>query len=483
MGNVSAFTWAIEGDIKGCFDNIPHSMIIKGINRKIDCPATTSLVKKLLSAGYVLDKNKKKVLKKKQIVIKSSIGTPQGLVLSPLFSNIVLHELDKFIMEVLSPEFVSGKRRKVNPECSKRSKIIKKTKEPKLKRKRVNTQLKTPPVDPTDSDFKRLHYVRYADDWVLLVCGSLNDAISIRNSVSDKLKSLGLTLNFDKSVITNLRKKKHGKFLGFEFFIRKTTNDHNKPVRVVKQVGTSIRRIFPPRLILHAPIFDLLMKLKNLGFIGRNHLGEFQYKGKPSCVPLTHPQTLKFYNSKVRSILNYYSCAHNRINLWSIVRFMRFSCALSLARKFKLKSMARVFKKFGPSLKIITEKGKKFEFFIPNNLRMLPMNERFNSKLVRNNVDSILRSTWSNSMTNPQFDEACALCGTTKNIEMHHERSVKSVRVKTRTYSQWKGAFLRRSIPLCSNHRRAYHNGNLTKNEVNILVKYRGKWFIQIHNY
>ena len=63
VGNVSAFDWVIEGDIKSCFDNIPHNIIIKGINRKIDCPATTNLVKKLLSAGYVLDNGKKKVSK------------------------------------------------------------------------------------------------------------------------------------------------------------------------------------------------------------------------------------------------------------------------------------------------------------------------------------------------------------------------------------------------------------------------------------
>jgi group II intron reverse transcriptase/maturase len=472
-GNVSTFSWVIEGDIKGCFDNIPHSQIIKGINRRIDCPATTNLVKTLLSAGYVVD-HKTKTPKKKLPVVKSVVGTPQGTVLSPLFCNIVLHELDYFIMNILSSDFEMGKRRRTNPAYSKVSNAIKNAKTPKQKRKLANIRLRTPSIDPMDKNFKRIHYVRYADDWVIFVCGSYNDANLIKNSVSKKLKNLGLALNLDKSVITHLRKQR-GKFLGFEFFIRKTSKDLIKPVKAIKYGNTSIRKRFSPRLILHAPIKDLLIKLVKLGFAKRNHLGQFHYKGKASTVPLTHPQILQFYNSKVRNLLNYYSCAHNRMCLWSLVRFMKFSCALSLARKFKLKSMAKTFKKFGSSLKYVSDKGKEHHFFIPKNLRILPMKERFNSKISFHSVDSLLKSTWYKSMTNSQLDEACVICGTTDNIEIHHLRSVKNVRIRTNTFAQWKGGFLRKSIPLCSAHHLAYHNGQLTKDEISIIAKYRGK--------
>lgn len=163
------------------------------------------------------------------------------------------------------------------------------------------------------------------------------------------------------------------------------------------------------------------------------------------------------------------------MRLWSIIRFMKFSCALSLARKFKLKSMAKVFRKFGPSLKYVSDKGKEHHFFIPKNLRILLIKERFNSKLSFHSVDSLLRSTWYKSMTNSQLDEACVICGTTDNIEMHHLRSVKNVRIRTNTFAQWRGAFLRKSIPLCSAHHLAYHNGRLTKDEISIIAKYRGK--------
>jgi hypothetical protein len=86
------------------------------------------------------------------------------------------------------------------------------------------------------------------------------------------------------------------------------------------------------------------------------------------------------------------------------------------------------------------------------------MDERFNAN-TELHTDTLLRKSWTNSLTQTQFDEPCAICGTTENIEIHHIRSVKNVRV----------------IPLCSGHHAALHNGKLLRNEVMILSKYRGK--------
>ena len=161
------------------------------------------------------------------------------------------------------------------------------------------------------------------------------------------------------------------------------------------------------------------------------------------------------------------------MRLWSIVKFLRYSCALSLAKKFKLKSLAKTFRKFGPDLAFKNEKGKVYKIYRSDNLRILHIDERF-----KTNVESDLyklRMSWSNSLTKSQFDEACVICGTTDNIEIHHIRSVKNVRVKTRTFSQWVGGFLRKSIPLCSGHHVALHSGKLFPSEMNLLSKYRGK--------
>lgn len=386
IGHASNYSWVIEGDIKGCFDNIPQNMIIKEIRRRVDCPATLNLIKKILNAGYVSDSELKN-RKSKAKVFRSDVDASQGIVLSPLFSNIVLHELDLFVEEDLRSKYSIGKQRKANLEYRKLRYRIKHETDQKKKKKLINKCLKVSSKDFYDANFKRLYYIRYAGDWIILLAGSYKDAVTIRNKVSEKLQRLGLTLNFDKTQITSLRNGRC-RLLDVDFFIQKNTNNHFKPTRLVKK-NTTIQQRFAPRIILHAPILELLIKLKNQGFVKRSRKGEFFPIGKSNCILLTHPQILNYYNSKIRRILNYYSCVHNRNELWSIVRFLHYSCALTLARKFKLKSLKKAFSKFGRDLKFVNEKGKKYSIFQPDNLRMLPINKRFNTKM-NENIDELL---------------------------------------------------------------------------------------------
>lgn len=388
IGNASTYSWVIEGDIKGCFDNIPHYMILKGLRQKVDCPATIDLIKRILGAGYILNEDLKKFGRKRAQVYKFNVGTPQGIVLSPLFSNIVLHELDVFLEDELKRKFTKGIQRKPNLVYSRFDYWVKREKDRKKKRKLVNQCLKVHPQDMYDSNFLRLYYVRYVDDWIILVAGSFKEAKVIRDQVSNKLKSLGLSLNLEKPYITSSRDGKC-RFLGVDFFIRKNNDKHQKSITLVKKNNTTIRQRFAPRIILYAPILELIGKLKDKGFVKRSRLGEFFPIGKSNCISLTHPQILNYFNSRIRGILNYYSCVHNRNELWSIVRFLNYSCALTLARKYKLKSLAKTFKKFGRDLTFVNEKGKKYKIFRPDNLRMLPENKRFRVN-ENTNMDQLL---------------------------------------------------------------------------------------------
>jgi retron-type reverse transcriptase len=375
VGNVSTFSWVIEGGIKSCFLSIKHTEIIKALRRRIDCPYTINFVKKLLSAGYVVDKKDKKY---KQTVIKSDVGIPQGVVVSPLFNNMVLHELDKFVMGYLTSKYTMGKHRKRN-NTYRRIQYALKTK-PDERKKLLKFRRQTPSKDLMDPNFKRIFYVRYVDNWVILVCGPYKDAVEIRKAISEKLNTLGLTLSMKGNRIAHLRKGKC-KFLGVEFFVRPTTDKYIKLTKTIKKGETFIKQRFTPRLIYHAPIKEILVKLKDFGFARRNRLGEFIPTSKSNCVPMTHAQILNYYNSKIRGVLNYYNCCHNRMCLWSIIRFFRYSCALSLAKKFKLKTLAKTFKKFGPNLAFKNDKGKVYKIFRPKNLKILSLNERFNTNL------------------------------------------------------------------------------------------------------
>jgi RNA-directed DNA polymerase len=370
IGNSSNYSWVVKGGTKKCFNNIPHKMILKVFKRKVDCPTTINLIKRILNAGYVLNNDLKKVGPKNAKVYKSSRGIPHNIVLRPLFINIVLHELDEFIINELKSECNKDKKQKANLWYP-----IKRDYDLKKRRILINNCLKISSKGINYLGFDKLFYVRYADDWVVLVAGSMENSKVILNKISDKLQSLGLNLNIEKTPITSLRKSKC-RFLGIDFFIRNNTKEHHKPKRLLKNKPT-IRQIFAPRIILHAPIIELLVQLKNNGFVTRNSKGEFFPIGKSNCISLTHPQILNYFNSKIRGILNYYSCVHNINELSSIVRFLNYSCALTLARKFKLKSLHKTFKKFGRDLVFENKNGKKYKIFQPNNLRMLLMNERF----------------------------------------------------------------------------------------------------------
>ena len=105
-GTWSGTKWFIEGDIKGCFDNIDHQVLLSILREKIHDNRFLTLIACLLKAGYLERWDHRPTLS----------GTPQGGILSPLLANIYLDRLDKFVEQTLIPEFTKGKARRKNKE-------------------------------------------------------------------------------------------------------------------------------------------------------------------------------------------------------------------------------------------------------------------------------------------------------------------------------------------------------------------------------
>jgi len=158
--NWGGTTWIIEGDIADCFGSLSHEQLISALSEKIHDGRFLHLMSKLLDAGYLEDWKFNQTLS----------GVPQGSIVSPILSNILLDKLDRFVETVLIPQYTKGVKRKLNKEyvqlMSRAQRRFKKGQKEAAQRLRKQAQ-RLPAYDIHDPDYRRLKYCRYADDFCL----------------------------------------------------------------------------------------------------------------------------------------------------------------------------------------------------------------------------------------------------------------------------------------------------------------------------
>jgi group II intron reverse transcriptase/maturase len=208
----SGTKWFIEGDIKGCFDSINHNILMNILRENIKDNRFLRLIEGALKAGYCEEWK----------YYPTHSGTPQGGIVSPILSNIYMDTLDKFIENTLSPEYTRGTRREGNAEYERYTSLSwyyrKKGDLERAELLRKETQ-KYPTGDPNDPNYRRLKYVRYADDFLLGFAGSKAEAEEIKEKVAEFLqRELHLTLSPDKTLITHALTGR-ARFLGYEIRI------------------------------------------------------------------------------------------------------------------------------------------------------------------------------------------------------------------------------------------------------------------------
>ncbi|KAJ1566187.1 hypothetical protein HK096_000005 [Nowakowskiella sp. JEL0078] len=455
------FKWVVQGDISKCFDRIPHDVIMGGLTEKISCDRTLSLIRQHLKVGYIDPENKKWV--------KQDVGTPQGSILSPLLSNIALHLLDVHLEEVVKPSFERGKTSKANTLYNKLM-VLKYKASDEGTRRDLRKRLRViPSKDPMDSSFRRMLYLRYADDFIILVNAPYSEAVQLRQRVATFLgDTCGLELNMEKTIINSVRE-------GFFFlgaFCRSLSRDVYLVRSVRRFVDGSTRVVkgrITPRLFVSAPIRKIILKLLEKGFVKRQANGDIVPTAFRKLIPVDTFNILAFYNSKVKGMLNYYSFAGNYSSLVKVVWLFKQSCALTLALKFKLKTARKAYGKFGRNLK---DPVTKATFYEPKTYRV--KHNYPESQIPQ--FDELMNSVWVGSLTQSNAFKTCALCGTSSDVEMHHVRSVQDVRTKYRnstlSYNQWVGGYKRKQIPLCKYHHGLLHKGLLTHPDLMHIAKY-----------
>lgn len=355
----------VQGDISQCFDRIPHSIVINCLKEAIADTAFLNLIERFLTGGHISPNSGR-------LIHSEEFGVPPGGVLSPILCNIVLHKFDEFMANYIS-SFEKGNKILKDPEDQKIQylRITAKTQKDKLKYLQQKGRYLMGERPSATPDFKRMMYVRYAYDLIILVIGSKDDAILAKVRAKDVLKRLcGGELNEEKTLVTHMGEGFH--FLGAE--IRKLRNN-------TSFVGTTgiggEGRVFTPRLLMNPPLTKLLAHLVKAGMLKPNGQGEYIPISCNKLTNLCHYYIVSYYNFKINGIVHFYSFASNYSRLASIFLYLRLSCALTLARKNKLRTARQAFIKFGSFLedpetgiKIIKPKTMKVTHnFQENNLR------------------------------------------------------------------------------------------------------------------
>ena len=170
--------------------------------------------------------------------------------------------------------------------------------------------------------------------------------------------------------------------------------------KALNQVKNLITKRSTLRLGVDAPIEKLIQKLIDNGYARRNKESKVLAKGLTHLVHLDHFEIIKYFNSRITGIVNYYSFTGNRSSLQRVLWIIRQSCALTLARKFKLRTMRKVFNRFGFDLMDLNTETK---LEIPKNLSNCCLKRLSDFKtnkgpLNETALDKILNEKWSNKV-------------------------------------------------------------------------------------
>lgn len=445
QGKWSGTTWFLEGDIKACFDDINHAILVDIMRKKIKDERFLNLIWKFLNAGYQdLDKSRK----------DSLAGTPQGGIVSPILANIYLHELDEYV-EQLRKELEKGEMKRPNPEY----RSLQKRRQYLAKIGKINTReykdlgvqmRKFPSMDPKDPNFVRVRYVRYADDWVIGIIGPKHLAKEIKEKVRQFLKAeLDLTLSEEKTAITSARTS-DAKFLGYRIRLGRSKTAEQKQTLSTNASGKNFkRRSTGMQIVLKAPTDELIKKLNQKGFCDA--------KGRPlhkkAWTLLDEDQIISLYSSVNRGIQNYYRPVDNWVELTRIQYILKFSLAKTLASKRQV-PITRIIKDKG--IKVIVtrkEQQKTIAFY-------LNADWTIDRKAFTNSPTVDLVRMHERMRVRSKLGLPCCICLETVGVAMHHVRHIRKMTEKQATgFTSLLAKLNRKQVPVCQECHKKIHRG------------------------
>ena len=415
--------WFIEGDIKGCFDNIDHDVLLSILTRKIKDSRFINLIRKFLKAGYMEEWK----------YHATYSGTPQGGILSPILANIYLNELDMKIDEIKKAFDKPAKLKSTHEYSAKRWQIEKTEKAIKdctnadekamliSELKKLRKELcQIPAKDQSD---KKIVYVRYADDFLIGVNGTKEECQQIKSLLKEYLtEHLRLELSDEKTKITH--SSDCARFLGYDVRVRRNNQLKKRSDGVIQRtLNLSVELLVPLKDKIERYMLD-----NKIAIIDKD--GKFKPMHRNALVNNTDLEIVDNYNAQTRGICNYYSMASNFGRLDYFVYLMEYSCLKTLARKHQ-RSIGQMIDKYryGKTWAIPyeTKSGKKYMPIV----RFTDMRAKRKSRYSQD-IDKIVNPHYGfNELDKRISAKKCELCGA-ENIafEIHHINKLKNLKGK-----------------------------------------------------
>jgi len=334
--------WFIEGDIQGCFDNIDHEKLMEILGRKIKDSKFLNIIRLFLKAGYIEDWKYNTTYS----------GTPQGGICSPILANIYLNEMDKKFDEI-KRNFDKPRSAYKTPEYDEADKERKRlswriggtTDEAERKEliQRLKDQKKLLHKLPcTRSDNKKFTFVRYADDWLVGVCGTKQECEELKAEIAGFLRDeLKLTLSDEKTVITH--SSEEIRFLGYDICVRRSQEIKGYIMKNGKRRKTRSLNKKVALMIPHREKIESFLFAKKV--IRQKQNGEFQPVHRTEFLNLADCEIVEQYNAEARGICNYYNLACDFHTLNYFCYLMEYSCLKTLANKHKT-SIRKIIRKY-----------------------------------------------------------------------------------------------------------------------------------------
>src|SRR3989454_2465285 len=438
--------WFIEGDIKGCFDNIDHTILRHILQENIQDNRFLRLIEGALKAGYC----------EEWTYHPSLSGSPQGGIVSPILSNIYMDRLDKFVEETLIPAYTRGEKREENVAYKWKAKQVSyyRAKGNLERTETIRREMQQlPSGNPNDPGYRRLRYIRYADDFLLGLIGPMAEAEEIKARITTFLRTeLKLTLSAEKTLMTHAHTGK-ARFLGYEIGIMNRSD----------KFDNQRRRVVNGKVGMYIP--EDVMQTKR-----KRYLRDDKPIHRPELLNDSEYDIITRYQGEYRGLVNYYGLAQNLAR----VGYLRWTMATSILKTLASKNQTSVTKEAkrlhgtsqtpeGPRncLKLtIPREGKRPLVATFGGLSL----KRVKHPVIKDQVITPYPRMRSEIIERLLHD-TCEVCGSKEHIEMHHIRRLADLNKEGRREKPlWMKIMIsrkRKSMPLCRRCHDAIHSNRL----------------------